>query len=160
MIKEQIRKVVEETKSSLEKVKSNKELTELLDKVNKNVSTLKRLTEDKEKSKVLIQKLLDEKIKGIENNPNLSSKQKELAKEVLRKQFEEVKSSIDNAKNSQDIEKAFDKVNPSKVANDDSISQKVLPNTGSESTNSALLGMFAMLFGFVLRNRKRENNSK
>ena len=62
--------------------------------------------EEKAKAKEAIDKALENKVKKIDENPNLTPEQKEKAKEEAKKKAEEAKKTIDKAPSKEEVEKA------------------------------------------------------
>ena len=62
--------------------------------------------EEKAKAKEAIDKALENKVKKIDENPNLTPEQKEKAKEEAKKDAEEAKKAIDKAPSKEEVEKA------------------------------------------------------
>ena len=68
--------------------------------------------EDKEKAKKSVEKELEEKIKNIDKDPNLTPEQKEKAKEEARKEAEKVKKSIEEGKTTEWVDEKGNPIKP------------------------------------------------
>ena len=68
--------------------------------------------EDKEKAKKSVEKELEEKIKNIDKDPNLTPEQKEKAKEEARKEAEKVKKSIEEGKITEWVDEKGNPIKP------------------------------------------------
>ncbi|VUX01933.1 MucBP domain-containing protein [Streptococcus vestibularis] len=68
--------------------------------------------EDKAKAKETVEKELEEKIKNIDKDPNLTPEQKEKAKEEARKEAEKVKKSIEEGKTTEWIDEKGNPIKP------------------------------------------------
>ena len=81
--------------------------------------------EDKEKAKKSVEKELEEKIKNIDKDPNLTPEQKEKAKEEAKKEAEKVKKSIEEGKTTEWVD---EKGNPIKPVNPGTYPAGSIPN--------------------------------
>ena len=70
--------------------------------------------EDKEKAKKSVEKGVEEKIKNIDKDPNLTPEQKEKAKEEARKEAEKVKKSIEEGKTTEWVDEKGNPIKPVK----------------------------------------------
>ena len=68
--------------------------------------------EDKEKAKKSVEKELEEKIKNIDKDPNLTPEQKEKAKEEAKKEAEKVKKSIEEGKTTEWVDEKGNPIKP------------------------------------------------
>ena len=68
--------------------------------------------EDKAKAKETVEKELEEKIKNIDKDPNLTPEQKEKAKEEARKEAEKVKKSIEEGKTTEWVDEKGNPIKP------------------------------------------------
>ena len=68
--------------------------------------------EDKEKAKKSVEKELEEKIKNIDKDPNLTPEQKEKAKEAAKKEAEKVKKSIEEGKTTEWVDEKGNPIKP------------------------------------------------
>ena len=123
--KEEAKKDAEEAKKAIDKAPSKEEVEKAKEngkkEVEKDTPTPDKPStpseddkdqpttpspEDKAKAKEAIDKALENKVKKIDENPNLTPEQKEKAKEEAKKDAEEAKKAIDKAPSKEEVEKA------------------------------------------------------
>ncbi|EOB31416.1 hypothetical protein D065_08797 [Streptococcus mitis 13/39] len=123
--KEEAKKKAEEAKKTIDKAPSKEEVEKAKEngkkEVEKDTPTPDKPStpseddkdqpttpspEDKAKAKEAIDKALENKVKKIDENPNLTPEQKEKAKEEAKKDAEEAKKAIDKAPSKEEVEKA------------------------------------------------------
>ena len=103
---EEAKKVAEQAKKALEEAKTPEDVEKSTTKAKEDVEKSPVTPEDKPKAKEAIDKALEEKVKKIDENPNLTPEQKEKAKEEAKKDAEEAKKAIDKAPSKEEVEKA------------------------------------------------------
>ena len=103
---EEAKKVAEQAKKALEEAKTPEDVEKSTTKAKEDVEKSPVTPEDKPKAKEAIDKALEEKVKKIDENPNLTPEQKEKAKEEAKKDAEETKKTIDKAPSKEEVEKA------------------------------------------------------
>ena len=123
--KEEAKKDAEEAKKAIDKAPSKEEVEKAKEngkkEVEKDTPTPDKPStpsendkdqpttpspEEKAKAKEAIDKALENKVKKIDENPNLTPEQKEKAKEEAKKKAEEAKKTIDKAPSKEEVEKA------------------------------------------------------
>ena len=123
--KEEAKKKAEEAKKTIDKAPSKEEVEKAKEngkkEVEKDTPTPDKPStpsendkdqpttpspEEKAKAKEAIDKALENKVKKIDENPNLTPEQKEKAKEEAKKDAEEAKKAIDKAPSKEEVEKA------------------------------------------------------
>ena len=119
--KEEAKKDAEEAKKAIDKAPSKEEVEKAKENGKKDTPTPDKPStpseddknqpttpspEDKAKAKEAIDKALENKVKKIDENPNLTPEQKEKAKEEAKKDAEEAKKAIDKAPSKEEVEKA------------------------------------------------------
>ena len=123
--KEEAKKDAEEAKKAIDKAPSKEEVEKAKEngkkEVEKDTPTPDKPStpsendkdqpttpspEEKAKAKEAIDKALENKVKKIDENPNLTPEQKEKAKEEAKKDAEEAKKAIDKAPSKEEVEKA------------------------------------------------------
>ena len=128
--KEEAKKTVEEAKKTVEEAKTPEDVEKAKEAAKKetpsNPSTDNPTNpsegdkdkpytpspEDKEKAKKSVEKELEEKIKNIDKDPNLTPEQKEKAKEEARKEAEKVKKSIEEGKITEWVDEKGNPIKP------------------------------------------------
>ena len=128
--KEEAKKTVEEAKKALKEAKTPEDVEKAKEAAKKetpsNPSTDNPTNpsegdkdkpytpspEDKEKAKKSVEKELEEKIKNIDKDPNLTPEQKEKAKEEARKEAEKVKKSIEEGKTTEWVDEKGNPIKP------------------------------------------------
>ncbi|MCG4865263.1 MucBP domain-containing protein, partial [Streptococcus mitis] len=103
---EEAKKTAEQAKKALEEAKTPEDVEKSTTKGKEEVEKTPVTPEDKPKAKEAIDKALEEKVKKIDENPNLTPEQKEKAKEEAKKDAEEAKKAIDKAPSKEEVEKA------------------------------------------------------
>ena len=103
---EEAKKTAEQAKKALEEAKTPEDVEKSTTKAKEDVEKSPVTPEDKPKAKEEIDKALEEKVKKIDENPNLTPEQKEKAKEEAKKDAEEAKKAIDKAPSKEEVEKA------------------------------------------------------
>ncbi|WP_261146244.1 DUF1542 domain-containing protein [Streptococcus mitis] len=103
--KEEVEKAKENGKKEVEKDTPTPDKPSTPSEDDKNQPTTPS-PEDKAKAKEAIDKALENKVKKIDENPNLTPEQKEKAKEEAKKKAEEAKKTIDKAPSKEEVEKA------------------------------------------------------
>ena len=103
--KEEVEKAKENGKKEVEKDTPTPDKPSTPSEDDKNQPTTPS-PEDKAKAKEAIDKALENKVKKIDENPNLTPEQKEKAKEEAKKDAEEAKKAIDKAPSKEEVEKA------------------------------------------------------
>ena len=103
---EEAKKVAEQAKKALEEAKTPEDVEKSTTKAKEDVEKTPVTPEEKPKAKEAIDKALEEKVKKIDENPNLTPEQKEKAKEEAKKDAEEAKKAIDKAPSKEEVEKA------------------------------------------------------
>ena len=103
---EEAKKSAEKAKKALEEAKTPEDVEKSTTKGKEDVEKTPVTPEDKPKAKEAIDKALEEKVKKIDENPNLTPEQKEKAKEEAKKDAEEAKKAIDKAPSKEEVEKA------------------------------------------------------
>ena len=103
---EEAKKDAEQAKKAIEEAKTNEDVEKSTTKGKEEVEKTPVTPEDKPKAKEAIDKALEEKVKKIDENPNLTPEQKEKAKEEAKKDAEEAKKAIDKAPSKEEVEKA------------------------------------------------------
>ena len=103
---EDAKKSAEQAKKALEEAKTPEDVEKSTTKGKEEVEKTPVTPEDKPKAKEAIDKALEEKVKKIDENPNLTPEQKEKAKEEAKKDAEEAKKAIDKAPSKEEVEKA------------------------------------------------------
>ena len=103
--KEEVEKAKENGKKEVEKDTPIPDKPSTPSEDDKNQPTTPS-PEDKAKAKEAIDKALENKVKKIDENPNLTPEQKEKAKEEAKKDAEEAKKAIDKAPSKEEVEKA------------------------------------------------------
>ena len=103
---EEAKKTAEQAKKALEEAKTPEDVEKSTTKGKEEVEKTPVTPEDKPKAKEAIGKALEEKVKKIDENPNLTPEQKEKAKEEAKKDAEEAKKAIDKAPSKEEVEKA------------------------------------------------------
>jgi len=103
---EEAKKTAEQAKKALEEAKTPEDVKKSTTKGKEEVEKTPVTPEDKPKAKEAIDKALEEKVKKIDENPNLTPEQKEKAKEEAKKDAEEAKKAIDKAPSKEEVEKA------------------------------------------------------
>ena len=104
--KEEAKKTAEQAKKALEEAKTPEDVEKSTTKGKEEVEKTPVTPEDKPKAKEAIDKALEDKVKKIDENPNLTPEQKEKAKEEAKKDAEEAKKAIDKAPSKEEVEKA------------------------------------------------------
>ncbi|RSK20993.1 MucBP domain-containing protein [Streptococcus oralis] len=128
--KEEAKKTVEEAKKALKEAKTPEDVEKAKEAAKKetpsNPSTDNPTNpsegdkdkpytpspEDKEKAKKSVEKELEEKIKNIDKDPNLTPEQKEKAKEEAKKEAEKVKKSIEEGKTTEWVDEKGNPIKP------------------------------------------------
>ena len=103
---EEAKKTAEQAKKALEEAKTPEDVEKSTTKAKEDVEKSPVTPEDKPKAKEEIDKALENKVKKIDENPNLTPDQKEKAKEEAKKDAEEAKKAIDKAPSKEEVEKA------------------------------------------------------
>ena len=103
---EDAKKSAEQAKKALEEAKTPEDVEKSTTKGKEDVEKTPVTPEDKPKAKEAIDKALENKVKKIDENPNLTPEQKEKAKEEANKDAEEAKKAIDKAPSKEEVEKA------------------------------------------------------
>ena len=103
---EEAKKTAEQAKKALEEAKTPEDVEKSTTKAKEDVEKSPVTPEDKPKAKEEIDKALENKVKKIDENPNLTPEQKEKAKEEAKKDAEEAKKAIDKAPSKEEVEKA------------------------------------------------------
>ena len=103
---EEAKKTAEQAKKALEEAKTPEDVEKSTTKGKEEVEKTPVTPEDKPKAKEAIDKALEDKVKKIDENPNLTPEQKEKAKEEAKKDAEEAKKAIDKAPSKEEVEKA------------------------------------------------------
>ena len=103
---EEAKKSAEQAKKALEEAKTPEDVEKSTTKAKEDVEKSPVTPEDKPKAKEEIDKALEDKVKKIDENPNLTPEQKEKAKEEAKKDAEEAKKAIDKAPSKEEVEKA------------------------------------------------------
>ena len=103
---EEAKKSAEKAKKALEEAKTPEDVEKSTTKGKEDVEKTPVTPEDKPKAKEEIDKALENKVKKIDENPNLTPEQKEKAKEEAKKEAEEAKKAIDKAPSKEEVEKA------------------------------------------------------
>ena len=103
---EEAKKSAEQAKKALEEAKTPEDVEKSTTKAKEDVEKSPVTPEDKPKAKEEIDKALENKVKKIDENPNLTPEQKEKAKEEAKKEAEEAKKAIDKAPSKEEVEKA------------------------------------------------------
>ena len=103
---EEAKKTAEQAKKALEEAKTPEDVEKSTTKAKEDVEKSPVTPEDKPKAKEEIDKALEDKVKKIDENPNLTPEQKEKAKEEAKKDAEEAKKAIDKAPSKEEVEKA------------------------------------------------------
>ena len=103
---EDAKKSAEQAKKALEEAKTPEDVEKSTTKGKEDVEKTPVTPEDKPKAKEAIDKALENKVKKIDENPNLTPEQKEKAKEGAKKDAEEAKKAIDKAPSKEEVEKA------------------------------------------------------
>ena len=103
---EEAKKSAEKAKKALEEAKTPEDVEKSTTKGKEDVEKTPVTPEDKPKAKEAIDKVLENKVKKIDENPNLTPEQKEKAKEEAKKKAEEAKKTIDKAPSKEEVEKA------------------------------------------------------
>ena len=103
---EEAKKSAEQAKKALEEAKTPEDVEKSTTKGKEDVEKTPVTPEDKPKAKEEIDKALENKVKKIDENPNLTPEQKEKAKEEAKKEAEEAKKAIDKAPSKEEVEKA------------------------------------------------------
>ena len=102
---EEAKKSAEKAKKALEEAKTPEDVEKSTTKGKEDVEKTPVTPEDKPKAKEEIDKVLENKVKKIDENPNLTPEQKEKAKEEAKKNAEEAKKAIDKAPSKEEVEK-------------------------------------------------------
>ena len=129
--KEEAKKDAEEAKKAIDKAPSKEEVEKAKEngkkEVEKDTPTPDKPStpseddkdkpttpspEDKEKAKKAVEKELEEKIKNIDKDPNLTPEQKEKAKEDAKKEAEKVKKSIEEGKTTEWVDEKGNPIKP------------------------------------------------
>ena len=128
--KEEAKKTVEEAKKALKEAKTPEDVEKAKEAAKKetpsNPSTDNPTNpsegdkdkpytpspEDKAKAKETVEKELEEKIKNIDKDPNLTPEQKEKAKEEAKKEAEKVKKSIEEGKTTEWVDEKGNPIKP------------------------------------------------
>ena len=103
---EDAKRSAEKAKKALEEAKTPEDVEKSTTKGKEEVEKTPVTPEDKPKAKEAIDKVLEDKVKKIDENPNLTPEQKEKAKEEAKKDAEEAKKAIDKAPSKEEVEKA------------------------------------------------------
>ena len=103
---EEAKKTAEEAKKALKEAKTPEDVEKVTTKGKENVEKTPVTPEEKPKAKEAIDKVLEEKVKKIDENKDLTPEQKEKAKEQAKKEAEEAKKAIDKAPSKEEVEKA------------------------------------------------------
>ena len=103
---EDAKRSAEKAKKALEEAKTPEDVEKSTTKGKEEVEKTPVTPEDKPKAKESIDKALENKVKKIDENPNLTPEQKEKAKEEAKKDAEEAKKAIDKAPSKEEVEKA------------------------------------------------------
>ena len=103
---EETKKTAEQAKKALEEAKTPEDVEKSTTKGKEEVEKTPVTPEDKPKAKEAIDKALEDKVKKIDESPNLTPEQKEKAKEEAKKDAEEAKKAIDKAPSKEEVEKA------------------------------------------------------
>ena len=109
---EEAKKTAEQAKKALEEAKTPEDVEKSTTKGKEEVEKTPVTPEDKPKAKEAIDKALEEKVKKIDENPNLTPEQKEKAKEEAKKEAEAVKKSIEEGKTTEWVDEKGNPIKP------------------------------------------------
>ena len=109
---EEAKKSAEKAKKALEEAKTPEDVEKSTTKGKEDVEKTPVTPEDKPKAKEEIDKVLENKVKKIDENPNLTPEQKEKAKEEAKKEAEKVKKSIEEGKTTEWVDEKGNPIKP------------------------------------------------
>ena len=109
---EEAKKTAEQAKKALEEAKTPEDVEKSTTKAKEDVEKSPVTPEDKPKAKEEIDKALENKVKKIDENPNLTPDQKEKAKEEARKEAEKTKKSIEEGKTTEWVDEKGNPIKP------------------------------------------------
>ena len=109
---EDAKKSAEQAKKALEEAKTPEDVEKSTTKGKEDVEKTPVTPEDKPKAKEAIDKALENKVKKIDENPNLTPEQKEKAKEEAKKEAEKVKKSIEEGKTTEWVDEKGNPIKP------------------------------------------------